>query len=73
MALAVLSKVTGSGSAGNAAAKARTYSGIDWSTATSTFSLGMAISMGFRIGPLACSSTSAARPSQNCATCPAAL
>jgi hypothetical protein len=34
---------------------------------------GIAISTGFRIGPFACSSTSFARPSQNCATWPAAL
>ena len=46
---------------------------IDLNTATTTFSLGMAISTGFMTGPLACSSTVGARPSQNCATCPAAL
>ena len=73
MATAMLLNVTGSLSAGKAALNDCTYSGIDFNTATTTFWLGMAISTGFMTGPLACSSTVGARPSQNCATCPAAL
>ena len=58
---------------GNAFLNSSTYSGIDLSTATTFASLGMAISTGFNTGPLACASTSAARPSQNCVKCAAAL
>src|SRR5271157_4135697 len=73
MACAVFSNVTGSLSPGNAFLKASTYSGMDFSTATTALSEDIAISTGFMTGPLACSSTSGARPSQNCTKWPAAL
>ena len=65
--------MTGFLSSGNAFLKASTYSGIDSRTLTTTGSAGMAISTGFSTGPLACASTSGARPSQNWTKWAAAL
>jgi len=53
--------------------KRRDILGMESTTANALFSFGMAISTGLRMGPLACSSTVGARPSQNCTKCPAAL
>src|SRR5450759_1523069 len=60
-------------SPGNAAAKAARYFADVLRCSSTAPVLGIPISAGFRIGPLACSSTLGSRPSQNCATCPAAL
>src|SRR3712207_7499234 len=46
---------------------------MDLSVSTTRASLGMAISTGLRMGPLACSSRLGARPSQNCRMWPPAL
>src|SRR5450759_3939846 len=65
IALPILSYVTGFLSLGKAFRNASTYPGIDLRTAITCFADVMAISTGFSTGPLACSSTSGARPSQN--------
>ncbi len=46
---------------------------MDLSVSMTLASLGMAISTGLRMGPLACSSRVGARPSQNCTVWPPAL
>jgi hypothetical protein len=67
MALAMLSKLTGSLSAGKAFLNRATYSGMLFNVFT-TFSGVLFISTPAWIGPLACSARSLARPSQNWAT-----